>query len=503
MSFHLYDINEIYSNADGTVQFIELVVGNSPGQNLFSGHTLEVTSGNVTHTFTFPSNLPSSATNNTSVLIATQGFADLGIVTPDYIVPDDFLFTAGGTLDFGEDADVVIYSALPDDGVLSVNDSGISGTNSPRNFAGISGSIPGNPVLGDSSANNLDGTASVDWILGKAGIDTLNGLAGDDILVGGGSADTLNGGADDDTLKGGGGDDTLNGDDGDDLLIGAKGSDTLDGGEDNDTYQIVTKDAGTVDTITDSGSSGMDTIDATRVTVLQLADTFDDSNGIETILGNTSIGTTLIGGINPVTWDFSLLTLTDIALIQGTTGADQITGSAGDDKIKGLGGDDTLSGAAGADVLTGMGGDDILSGAGGVDTLKGGGGADLLDGGGGGDVLKGDGGDDVLTGGTGADSFVFSTIGPGNVDTITDFTSADDQIGLSGNFFTVLGGSVDAGEFAANDSGAPQDADDYLVYNTTTGALYFDADGSDSGVAVQIATLTGHPAIDFTDFFVA
>jgi len=101
VSFHLYNIDEIYSNASGTVQFIELFTG-SGSQNFFDGHQITVT-GSSTHTFTFDHNLDTmQSTANTHVLIATQGFADLGIVTPDFIVPNGFLFN-GGTIAFGPD----------------------------------------------------------------------------------------------------------------------------------------------------------------------------------------------------------------------------------------------------------------------------------------------------------------------------------------------------------------------------------------------------------------
>jgi len=38
-----------------------------------------------------------------------------------------------------------------------------------------------------------------------------------------------------------------------------------------------------------------------------------------------------------------------------------------------------------------------------------------------------------------------------------------------------------------------------VIYNTTTGALYYDADGSGSGAAQQITVLAGHPALAATD----
>lgn len=46
------------------------------------------------------------------------------------------------------------------------------------------------------------------------------------------------------------------------------------------------------------------------------------------------------------------------------------------------------------------------------------------------------------------------------------------------------------------------DADDYLIYNTTDGSLYFDADGSGTGGTAQLITTLGNLALltnfDFT-----
>lgn len=181
MAFHLYRINELYSNANGTIQFIEMSVGNFNGELFWINQSLSVTQDSNTNTFRFPVNLPSTFTANTTVLIATQGFADLGIVTPDFIIPDGFLFTQGGaTVNFAG-VDQVAYNALPLDGTHSIDRDGNAAINSPRNFAGETGTIQINLIVGTESADSL---------IGGAGNDLLNGLAGDDFLDGGGGADT-------------------------------------------------------------------------------------------------------------------------------------------------------------------------------------------------------------------------------------------------------------------------------------------------------------------------
>ena len=114
--FHSYQIEQLYSNASGTVQFIVMHEAQGMGAEQFwSGHTLTSTRPGATQSFTFPANLPvgnacdpyygctsaaPSSTANTRVLIATQGFADLGLVAPDYTIPNGFLATAGGTINY-------------------------------------------------------------------------------------------------------------------------------------------------------------------------------------------------------------------------------------------------------------------------------------------------------------------------------------------------------------------------------------------------------------------
>jgi len=49
---------------------------------------------------------------------------------------------------------------------------------------------------------------------------------------------------------------------------------------------------------------------------------------------------------------------------------------------------------------------------------------------------------------------------------------------------------------------AAKDRDDYLGYNKKTGVLWYDADGSGKGKAVEVAKLSKGLAIKYTDFFI-
>ncbi len=209
MSFHQYRINELYSNADGQVQFIEMAVGNVNGESFWSGQSISVSRGGVLHSFTFPGQLPSQLTANTKVLIATQGFANLGTVTPDFIIPAGFLFVEGGTVNFAG-VDSVSYTSLPSGGSSSLDRNGSASAASPTNFAGVSAavSLPGS--TGESR--------------GTAGNDSLRGTSGNDTIDGGGGIDTVryNGAKANFTLTRQGNDSVMIKDN-----TGAEGTDTL------------------------------------------------------------------------------------------------------------------------------------------------------------------------------------------------------------------------------------------------------------------------------------
>jgi hypothetical protein len=142
---HLWKINEVYSNADGTIQYIELTTS-FDFQNIFSGTSLTSTNGTATQSVTFNQNT-STATANKTYLIGTPGFAALNLVTPDFTIPAGFLYLTNGTVNFGS-FDSATYTSLPTDGTTSLNRASFvsssiatQAVNSPKNFAGQMGGI--------------------------------------------------------------------------------------------------------------------------------------------------------------------------------------------------------------------------------------------------------------------------------------------------------------------------------------------------------------------------
>jgi Ca2+-binding RTX toxin-like protein len=120
-------------------------------------------------------------------------------------------------------------------------------------------------------------------------------------------------------------------------------------------------------------------------------------------------------------------------------------------------------------------------------------------------VLAGGLGNDRLTGGAGKDIFAFnSALGAGNIDTLTDFSVADDTIRLENGIFTTLTtpGVLAAAAFKIIGNGGVADSTDHLLYNTATGSLSYDADGSGAAAAVQIAILGTGLAMTNADFIV-
>ena len=191
LTFHLWQIDQAFSSADGKVQFIELH-DPSNGEDLLSGHFIKSNE----HTFTFPGNLSTDATANKHFLIGTTSYAALpGAATPDYIVPDNFFNPAGDSFDYA-DVDSFSFTAgqMPTDGVNSLFRDASSGAlttgaNSETNLAGQTASVTANspPPVHVNLAPTINPIADPPTIPPGAGQQTVN-LSG----IGAGAGETQN-----------------------------------------------------------------------------------------------------------------------------------------------------------------------------------------------------------------------------------------------------------------------------------------------------------------------
>jgi len=289
----------------------------------------------------------------------------------------------------------------------------------------------------------LNQSADATVFVNNAAEDTIKNIEN---VTSGSGADQLTGDALANTLKGGAGNDVINGGKGHDTLDGGAGNDTLLGGAGNDTYFVDSKSDRVYETTTTSSSNTT------------------NAGGTDRIFSTVSLSLDAYNGVRFV----ENLTLTGTAAINGT-------------------------GNARANTITGNSA------------------ANTLNGGAGNDILNGGLGNDILTGGTGIDYFDFTSAlnRTTNVDTITDFSRTDDLIRLDNAVMAGLGTTTGALTGAAFVSGAGRtaaaDASDRIIYNTTTGDLYYDADGTGNSSAIKIAligTSPSRPVLDHTDFLI-
>ena len=421
-----------------------------------------------------------------------------------------------------------------------------------------------NSITGNATDNIIDGGAGADTMTGGAGNDTYYvDTAGDTIveLAGAGTDSVISSasivlaanvdnlsltGSADLFATGNGDRNTIIGNSGNNLITGGGGIDSLDGGGGSDLYIVERTKDSYHNEIHDSGGSGVDELRITATTSGQIYLGSGDT-GLERIVIGTGTGASADTSGTAAISVFAQLAPNGLTII-GNAGANKLTGTAFDDVLDGGTGLDTFYGGAGNDTyyvdntassgtdtviasvnfklgnaveiltltgsgnLTGTGGttSNTLNGNSGNNLLDGGRGDDTLNGFDGNDILIGGAGSDALLGGTGADTFRF-TVTPkasNGLDSILDFSSGEgDRIEFAKAAFRGLG--LVAGQFNADQfwSGAgvnaAHDLTDRVIYNTTTGALWYDADGTGRSVAVQIAQLGAgvHPALAFSDLY--
>lgn len=341
-----------------------------------------------------------------------------------------------------------------------------------------------------------------------AGTDTLTGIEN---LVGGNGNDTLTGNDFNNRLEGGTGGDTL---------TGGRGADVLVGGAGSDSYFV----DDSLDTLVELAGEGTDLVfNSVNWT---LGEHFENLT-VSGVMGVSGTGNALANVMHGNSGGNLLSGLEGNDTINGAGGNDTLLGGDGDDALNGGSGIDQMEGGAGNDtylvddssdkVIEAVGGGyDVVSaswsftlgaeveklvltglsnisgtGSGTANELVGNGGANTLSGGGGADVLDGALGADTLTGGTGADVFRFSSALNGSVDRITDLVVADDTIWLDNAVFTALvDGALAVSALQIGTWNTANSAEVRIIFNSTTGALFYDADGTGAANAVQFATVS-------------
>lgn len=297
----------------------------------------------------------------------------------------------------------------------------------------------------DDGFGNVESADSTTSFFGTRFGDRFTGTGG--AFWGNGGRDSLFGGEGNGSLYGGGGNDVVNAGAGDDQVSGGSGRDRINAGAGIDMLAFWDVDA------TGHGAS---------VSLLRAkGQVLDDGYG------------------NAET----------------ARGIDYLDGSAFADTFIGNTTGNALWGNAGDDTLTGVGGDDGLYGGDGRDRIYGGAGIDYVVGGT---------GLDMLTGGTEADYFHFMGPTPGSdgVDSITDFAS-DDGIVINVHWAADLAlGNLTAAQFRIGfGATTATNAAQRVIYDMTTGDVYFDADGTGSAATVRIATLTNKAVLAYDQIF--
>jgi Ca2+-binding RTX toxin-like protein len=338
---------------------------------------------------------------------------------------------------------------------------------------------------GTNGADTIVGAATNDYLYGLLGNDSITAGAGDDYLSGNAGNDTLRGGLGNDGLDGGAGIDLVYGDDGNDQISGGADilKDSLFGGAGDDVVNARQNDFA-------DGGVGIDTL-----TLGLEADFSADAVLYKVNLTNIDGSATAATGYQGVTarnFENAFVFLTNAAAgssVIGSDGDDTIfanvaEGETGGVTLRGWNGDDSINGSDQADFIYGDAGTDILTGGAGIDNLYGGADSDLF-------------------------RVTLEPSFPGGpkqaVDIIRDWSAddyflIDDESATPGGFFANFDNADQLNPLVTGTAPKANSTGGQFLYNTTTGIVSYDADGTGAGAAVALFRLMGAPTLTASDF---
>lgn len=336
------------------------------------------------------------------------------------------------------------------------------------------------------ASETVYGSDGVDYATMRLGDDTYYGGGGNDVLIGHGGADKLYGEDGNDIFIIGGFGSGVQGttskaDDGNkewiatganhDLIVGGAGIDTLRvttgiGANNQTNGTVVLNDANfkSMEVVQVGGTVGRLNVEDTALQMLN-DHYYHRANSSVSNLSNT-LGNNG-GTINNVVIDASGVTKNGL-------------------RFEGNADNQTFIGTTKADVFVGNGGNDTLTGGGGADKF-----------------VFGKVHEQIITGSsTTVQTYTDTAFNLTGVDTITDFLHGTDKIELHTDQFAALLAGFSGANLVVGAGATALDANDYILFNTTTKMLSYDADGNGAGAAVNIAQLLGVTTFTASDIVV-
>ena len=348
----------------------------------------------------------------------------------------------------------------------------------PGSYSDAGGAVNNLAIAYGTILENVEGGSGNDRITGNNAANALYGNGGNDLLVGKGGNDLLSGKGGIDRLEGGVGNDLYRVYNAKDIVIETRGN-----GRDRVAAAIDYRLGANADieVLTTNGQSGRSGIDLTGN---QLSQTIIGNAGHNYLNGGGAGGADVFGGLGGND-KYRVHNSGDKIIERSGAGSDRVLSSVDFKLASGVHVETVTTNSSRSLSHIDLTGNEISQ------RIYGNYGNNILDGGRGADTLLGL---------RGEDTFVFSSaLGSGNVDRVLDFNVNDDLINLDNSIFSALSHGTLAGS-AFKTGSAASDSNDRIIYDSASGNLFYDADGTGSGAQSQFAVLSKGLNLTNADF---